>query len=302
MKRKMPYVGLALLLTALLAEGAARALGMVDFPVYEANNVIGYIPAANQAGLFLNKNDWQFNSLHMGARKFEPSEKPDWLLVGDSIVFGGNSYAGHERLGPSLEASLSGSISVWPISAGSWALRNELIWIRQHPEVLEKIDQVVFVLNSADFGKASAWSCELTHPRQRPLSALWYLANKYVHAVTPCGEVPSALLVPHGDLQTELAAYLEEHREKTLFVLYPDKQELHDLDRFEQAFATGRELLISTGARVLQVTGHPAWQTNLYRDGIHPTPEGNRVLASILAEMVSNETAPTTRMSGNKAQ
>lgn len=302
MKRLAPYVALAFFVTLLLAEGAVRALGMVEFPIYVANNEIGYIPAANQSGRFLNKNDWQFNSLHMGAREFMPSERPDWLLVGDSIVFGGNNYAGHERLGPSLEDSLDGSISVWPISAGSWALRNQLIWMRHHAEVLAKIDQVIFVLNSGDFGEASSWNCELTHPRKSPVSALWYLANKYVYSFNSCGEVPLDLDVSPGDLQAELTAYLELYREKSVFVFYPDKQELHDLDRFDEAFATGHELLISTGARALQVMGHPAWRTDLYRDGIHPTPEGNRVLASIIAEMVLNETAPSTQMARNNGQ
>ncbi len=48
------------------------------------------------------------------------SAKPDVLLVG------GNPLGKVERLGPQLAKVTSQS--VWPISAGSWALRNELAY------------------------------------------------------------------------------------------------------------------------------------------------------------------------------
>lgn len=301
MKRNMYYVGLVLFFV-LLGEGVARILGMVDFPIYEANSEIGYIPAANQSGQFLNKNDWQFNSLHMGAREFEPSEKPDWLLVGDSIVYGGNNYAGPERLGPSLQEVLGGSVSVWPVSAGSWGLRNELAWVIKHPEVISKVDQVIFIVNSGDFGKASAWSCELTHPQNRPLSALWYLANKYIYAFTPCDEVPPDLQVAYVDLHVVLADYLERYEKKTFFVIYPNINELHGSGVIEREFAAGLELLESNGAKVLYISKHPAWKADFYRDSIHPTPNGNRVLATILAEMLAKETESTAQMAGGEVQ
>lgn len=102
-----PHHWLLLVVTALLAaEGGVRALGMVDFPLYEANARIGYIPAANQQGSFLNKNDWEFNALHMGAPAFTPGPALDVLLVGDSVVYGGNGYRQPDRLGPALQAQL----------------------------------------------------------------------------------------------------------------------------------------------------------------------------------------------------
>ncbi|MFZ3026968.1 hypothetical protein, partial [Rhodoferax sp.] len=89
-----------------VAEGAVRAFGLVGFPLYAANAQIGYIPAASQQGSFLNKNDWQFNALHMGAPAFKPDAARDVLLLGDSVVFGGNAYRQPERLGPALQAAL----------------------------------------------------------------------------------------------------------------------------------------------------------------------------------------------------
>ncbi len=268
-----------------VAECVVRAFGLIDFPLYEANAQIGYIPAANQQGSFLNKNDWQFNALHMGAPAFAPNPARDVLLVGDSLVYGGNAYRQSERLGPTLQAMLQGrGVSVWPISAGSWALRNELAYMRLNPQVPAGVSRIVFVLNTGDFGaEASSWACELTHPRNRPTFALWYSVNKYVHSFEPCGEVPAALKVPDGDLAAELQAFMALHAAKTTFVLYPDKTEVSDVALESKGFAAGEAILKKAGAtRVVHVLQDKRWNGGLYKDGIHPTAEGNRVLASII--------------------
>jgi len=295
-KRRPFQPGSWLLLVAgalLSAEVLVRALGMVDFPLYEANAQIGYIPAASQQGSFLNRNRWEFNSLHMGAPEFKPGAALNVLLVGDSVVFGGNGYREPDRLGPALQARLqqhAGEGAVWPISAGSWALRNELAWLRQNPQVPAQVDRVLFVLNTGDFGEASSWACEATHPKARPAVALWYLFNKYVYAFEKCGSVPAGLQVPPGDLAAELNAFLAVHGDKAVFVLYPDRPETQDPALAQAHFAAGRALLASAGARkVVPLTGDARWRTDYYKDGIHPTPEGNQVLARILAGLVESK-------------
>ena len=244
MLRWLRYPLLGAVAALALAEGGVRAFGLVDFPLYAANAQIGYMPAANQQGSFLNKNDWQFNALHMGAPAFTPTPARDVLLVGDSVVYGGNGYRAAERLGPTLQAQLQdGGGQVWPISAGSWTLRNALAYMRLNPQVPASVKHIVFVLNSGDFGNAaSSWACELTHPRTRPTVALWYLTNKYVHAFAPCGTVPAALKVPDGDLAAELQAFMNQHGAKATFVLYPDKPEAADPALAAKGFAAGEAL------------------------------------------------------------
>ena len=57
------------------------------------------------------------------AGEFAPSpEAFDVLLIGDSLVLGGNKYRLEDRLGPQL-SQLTG-LPIWPIAAGSWSLRN----------------------------------------------------------------------------------------------------------------------------------------------------------------------------------
>lgn len=280
------YVGFGVLGLVAAVEIAARAAGAVDFPVYEANNEIGYIPKASQSGSFLRKNDWYFNAKSMGASEFSPSAGTDLLLIGDSIVYGGNPYRREDRLGPQLQKAAG--IAVWPISAGSWALRNELAYLRSNPDVVAQVDRFVFVLNAGDFNQASSWSCEATHPRSRPVWAGLYLFQKYVWDWHPCGAVPENLKVPDGDWKRELKAFLASpgvQGKPIDFFLYPALPEMSGQgspsERVENHAQAVREVA-GDAVSLFSVGRDPRWSTKYYRDGIHATPEGNAVLAGII--------------------
>ena len=158
----------------LLLEGSIRLIGLINFPLVIADNKIGYIYKPNQHGSFLNRNDWRFNSHSMqNDEEFLPSNSLDVLLIGDSIVAGGNSFKKEDRLGSKLARDLN--TQVWSISAGSWSLLNELIYLENHPEVIQGIDKFIFILNSGDFTRPSSWSCEYTHPRSYPYLSLIHI-------------------------------------------------------------------------------------------------------------------------------
>ena len=82
-----------------VSEVALRAVGFLDFPLHDRDDQIGYLPRPNQSGSFLNTNDWHINSLSMASGAFTPSDSAsDILLVGDSIVYGGNAYKMNDRV------------------------------------------------------------------------------------------------------------------------------------------------------------------------------------------------------------
>lgn len=275
-------IGLMLCLT--LIEIAIRLSGIVDFPLYDANNKIGYIPKPNQSGSFLRSHDWQFNSLSMGAPEFKPTASVDVLLIGDSVVLGGNPYRQADRLGPQLQ-KISGE-NVWPISAGSWALRNELHYLNSHLTVVSSIDQLIFVLNSADFEEASSWSCEETHPRSHPVYATAYVIKKYLYNWSPCKATPVDLKVPSGDWKAELKEFLQNNPtigKKVSFFLYPDKAEAtNETLRAQKLEDYATELAVSGAEEIFSVGRDPRWNELFYRDGIHPTEKGTEVLAHII--------------------
>lgn len=277
----MFYFALAL---AVMGEIGVRIGGLVDFPLYDANARIGYIPRAEQGGRFLNRNEWMVNSKHMSAGPFEPGPAGNVLVIGDSIVWGGNLYARSDRLGPKLQALLPQK--VWPIAAGSWALQNELVYLIENPDVVKSVETIVFVLNSGDFGEPSAWSCSHFHPLEPPRVALWYLAKKYV-LKTPCEGTPPTLAVTTRDPMAMLQAFVEGHaRHRFVALLYPDLEELMDDALLRARLEMHADALTRVGvAEVVSVARDPRWagHRELYRDGIHPTPAGMGVLASVIA-------------------
>lgn len=268
-----------------LIEIGIRASGIVDFPLYDANNHIGYIPKPNQSGSFLWLHDWQFNSLSMGAPEFKPTDKDiDILLIGDSIVLGGNPYKQVDRLGPQLQKIHGGN--VWPISAGSWALRNELIYLNSHPEVVAAVDELIFILNSGDFAEASSWACEETHPRSYPVYATAYFIKKYIYNGSSCGAISAGLKVSKGDWRVELRQFLQSEpvmKKKITFFLYPDKEEFSDDELRYQKLESHATELARVGAKKIYSVGRDLrWSSTLYRDGIHPTERGTKTLAIII--------------------
>jgi hypothetical protein len=285
--RLMSWVFGLLVVVVVLAEFGLRAFGLNDFPLYLGDSHIGYIPAANQHGSFMNKNDWTFNSIHMGAPEFAPGPQRDVLIIGDSVVYGGNPFKQEERLGPQLAHQLKDA-KVWPISAGSWSIRNELIWLSDHPEVVSKVEDIVFVLNNGDpINEASSWKCEITHPRHYPVSVLLYEIRKELK-LDNCTDIPEGLKVPDVVWQEQLQAWLASDAVKGKrihFVLYPSKDEF----AFNPSIATAstRHALEAVGNfRIMEVARQDAWKASYFRDSIHPTAEGNVVLAQLIAQFI----------------
>lgn len=273
---------------AFLAEVGVRLSGITDFPLYDANPIIGYIPKASQAGAFLNKNKWYFNEKSMGASAFKPTDRPDVLLIGDSVVLGGNPYSDYERLGPQLARALKEA--VWPISAGSWSLVNEVTYLKLNPDVVAGVDRIIFVLNSDDFAAASSWACEENHPRSRPLSAVVYVFRKYVHELGECSTPLSELHVPPADWKVVIRLLNDSPAlaaKPLLFVLYPKRTEVQNrrlLEENLEAYAYQlRSVLGKQRGSYVSVARDPRWNDRWYRDTIHPTVEGTKVLAEIIS-------------------
>ena len=274
-----------LILILAILEIATRITLISDFPLYDANNKIGYIPKANQNGRFLWTHDWQFNEYHMGADAFKPTNNEDILLIGDSIVYGGNPLKGPERLGQNLQKKLN--LAVWPISAGSWGMRNELIYLKSNLEVVKNVDTIIFVWNSGDFDKASSWSCEATHPTHEPISAFLYAFQKYVYNWDKCnGEIKPEFLVPDGDWHKKLKAFMdspEMKNKKVKAFLYPYVNEEKDMNLLRKKLDKHINEIHQAGISNIISVGHDSrWNTTYYRDDVHPNAKGNEVLAAII--------------------
>ena len=96
--------------------------------------------------------------------------------------------------------------------------------------------------------------------------------------------MPDNLQVPVGDVWLELADFLKSTHLKPLFIIYPDKSEELNSELRNTHFAPILATLNTMGGKIVLVAGDKRWLADYYRDGIHPSAEGNRVLAEIIAD------------------
>jgi len=278
--------GLSLLL---ISEVGLRTAGCGDFPIFDADAEIGYVPRPSQSGVFLRDKDWVINADSMLNRQpFLANQRDGVLLLSDSIVWGGVAYKHDEKLGPQLQASLGDPWRVWSVGAGSWAVLNELTWLKRHVNVSSGMAQIVWLINSEDLDARSQWSSEFTHPTHHPLWLGGYLVSKAMadHGWWPASSLP-AKQVHDVDAKAALTAYCSELRvaggARIHLVFYPDAAELAAGSNVPNKVAnTLAEVAGKTGAVFHDLRRHPQWKGSDYKDAIHPSPAGNRRLAEVL--------------------
>ena len=131
--KRLIYGGLgAAVLCFMSVECVLRYRGYGDFPIYNVDSQIGYVPAPSQAGLFAGTFPWYFNEHSMRNQPFVSDADHGVLLLGDSIVFGGGiDFMPEERLGACLQAAAGGSYRGLSAAAGSLYYDNDQVRPRQ---------------------------------------------------------------------------------------------------------------------------------------------------------------------------
>ena len=284
----------------LLVEAVIRLAGVVDFPTYLRSDSFGYVPHSNQSGAFLGANRWAFNDRSMGGdRAWQPSQRADILLLGNSIVMGGNAYDQADKLPQVLQSQLGAACPVWPVAAGGWSTVNEMRFLQANPDVVAGTDFFIWELMAGQMDGLQPWVEETQHPTQRPWWATGYVVRKaLIQRFGWTGSVASETLpsdverhYSEFDQMLGRLASAAGRRPAGLILLYPDQAQL------EQARA-GREwmddrvrierLAARYGVVLLDVAQSPRWTGALYKDGVHPTVGGNRILAGLLADTLAS--------------
>lgn len=300
MVRRHPVIFILVLFILLFASSEIflRYAGFASYPVYDVDAQIKYIPAANQHGSFLNRSAWYFNNRHMGnIADWNPSKHPNILLVGNSIVLGGNPFNHPDKIGPLLEKDLGGRYTVWSAAAGGWSNVNELTYLDRNADVVGNADEVIIEYMAGGLSAPSEWPGYTVFPDQKPWSVTLYTFRKYVlprllHAssssTSDFGALPPTGQFDETQLQrfkARVAGVAKEHK-LTIF-LYPTAADLRNRSKWLEATAPILELCKTTLAKCLDIAQEPPWTEKAYgSDGIHPTLEGNKILASILAKAV----------------
>lgn len=296
--KKATGIRIAVLSSLLLTvtELAVRLFGIGDFPTYDVENGVGYIPKPNQSGSFLHTHAWVFNDRSMGTPSpWNPARRPDILLIGNSIVMGGNPFDQKEKLGPLILQRIGEAYAVWPIAAGGWTNVNEMVYLDRNPDVAASARYFVWEYMRGGLSALAQWKSDYVFPRERPLWASWYAFRRYIwpHLYHEhMSELPP-VGAPNPEQVKRFAGAVAGlcHRTKPacagILFLYPVKTELL-LARQEQEWLKERteleRIAQANGLPVVDISKRAEWNESLYReDGVHPTVEGNVALAAILS-------------------
>jgi hypothetical protein len=257
----------------------ATARSAFDFPLYEVDGEVGYWLSPDQRGTFLFTNDWAFNSESLGvAQEFRPTGGVDVLLVGDSIVYGGNGLRQADKLGPLLERR--SGWRVWPLGTPGWALQNELAFLRRDPSLVDRADVIVFVLEAKDFAEPAQWRSPYTHPRERPAFFLPYLFDRYVLSTRTTDEIPFP--VKQRDVLADWLAFASAAEKPVVVMAHSNRFQSN------QACAWVQRAFTQVGNWNC-FDGIQSLGSDAFRDDIHPTVAGNRALAAHIEAAVARE-------------
>ncbi len=294
---------LILLLILALTEVCVRSFGLVDFPIYNVDDKIGFIVKENQKGLFLNKNDWYFNDKNMPIqRNWDDNAHPNVLLIGNSVIMGGISFRQQEKLTALLQDRLGKTPVVWPIAIGGWTDVNEIVYLDRHPEIVAKADYIAWEYMYGGLSRTSPWAGEYVFPSHRPFYATWYLFRRYVvPRLLPFllgSELPATGEAIPANIQNfdeHVGALVRAaHRSEGGFIwFYPTAEQLRDA-RNQREWLPERPQIVSiaekNGLRIVDIAAFKEWNLSLYQpDGVHPTVAGNAVLATILSQEIRKD-------------
>lgn len=304
MRKGVTLTTITLLILAGMTELGIRLTGVMDFPIFGVDSTIGYVPKAEQSGNFLNRNNWSINEKGQGSPSWKPGIKPDLLLIGDSVVWGGNTLNDPDKLGYQLQSFIP-DYSVWSASAGSWGILNTIAYLDRYTEIWPHLDHVVWVLNGGDFAGRSQWVTNRTHPKANPQIALLYVFNKYALPRILKEREIAIVHTPEEKLRISTIAALKAKMNELWYsnpdmaftlILYTGKTFVEgNADEDELAFESkvnkAVKVHFSEVAKIVIAYEDDRWNSSLYRDGIHPSIEGNQVLAKIISESVLSNAA-----------
>lgn len=307
----------AALIAALLAlEGAARVSGLGLTLVYE-KTAYGYRVAPKQSITRLGKATY-YNDL--GLRNDTiltlPSERTLRILcIGDSITFGGTLTDQGETFPYQLQQLLARArpevtVEVLNASAGGWAIENEEGWLNAHGVLGAK--WVVLQVATHDLFQAKSGpdivGSHHSFPDRQPLLALQEAVTRYVlPAMGRWTGDPGAVLYQRSDADVRRAlssieriSMMTKRAGANLVVLHVEQP--RSLEPGDALTVWAKRALFRrlSDLEIPLIRAAPAMEqaggTRLFRDGLHPTAGGNRVIAKSLFDFFSNGVKQSSRI------
>ena len=308
-KIKWLFIGGVMLLVS--AEISARyVLGLGDPPLYEASPVYGYRPKPNQDVRRFGNRIF-YNAQGLRSEPIATLPKPGTiriLCIGDSITFGGVQTDQAQTYPYQLQAILNRDATNFEVlnaSAGGWAIENEEAYLRQQGIYHSKI--VVLELGSHDLFQPKIGSelvgNSVNFPDRKPVLALEegffrYLLPKVAVNLQFLQEPNLQANPTEKDLKRNIATFLrianfvKSQQAQLIVVLVEQPEEVEPKSKLANY---SKELLVQKARELniplknLQQDFRLSGGSKLFRDGIHPNSEGNKVMALAVAELIKRQ-------------
>jgi len=284
-----------LLVVLALGEGVARwGLGLGDPPLVEADPRFEY---RYRPGQDLLRFGCRFHTNALGMRSEDwPAERAPGerrvLVLGDSVVAGGSLVdqqdLATERLARSLTRSLGAPVRTGNVAAASWGPPNLLAWVEAFGWL--GADAVAIVVSSHDADDVPSFQPldPRTQPTRRPRSALVEGLTVYLPRLwTRPGEAVATSRGEAGRALAALERLLDSAHARgrpVVLALHRERDELGGPE--PEGLALQRALAEARGIAVLALApvfaAAEARGERPYRDGIHPTALGQRLIADAL--------------------
>jgi lysophospholipase L1-like esterase len=291
--------------------GLRSLWGFGDRIIYLPDEEIGYLLAPNQkVRRFGNRTEInQYSMRSNPIEKQRPASTWRIFLLGDSIANGAwwtdkdrtISALIEQQLKPSLPQSYQ-SLEVLNASANSWGPRNQLAYLKRFGTFDAQI--VILLLNTDDLFATAPTSLlvgrDITYPDRKPNSAIGEILERVFVRNKPIPGLEKVYQEKGDRVGTNLKAIKEIHTIATqnqaqfLLAITPLLREVDGTESREyeqkarlrlQTFAQTEAITLIDFLPLFKQADNP---TALYRDRIHLTPDGNRLVSEKLAAAIAD--------------
>ena len=280
--------------------------GLGNPPLYLADEDLGYLLAPNQK-LHRSGNLIEVNQYSMRHGSIKPAKETNTeriFLLGDSVVNGSwwtdQSEILSSLVAKKLEANNNQTFEVFNASTNSWGPQNELAYLKRYG--LFDADTLILVINTDDLWATKPTSVVVgsyNYPDKKPPLALVELYQFYLATPRQIPELEKLRSLKQENLAANLAAIkeiktiAEKSNTKFILALTPLLREFKaDLTEDELKARTSLQQLVTAEA-ITYLDFRELWSDFpqpefLYRDRIHPSPQGNTKIVEQLISIINN--------------
>lgn len=284
--------------------GVRMIMGLGDPPLYIADPEIGYLLAPQQK-LRRQGSQYETNEYSMRSQPLQAEAKNRILLVGDSVVNGSwwtdQTETLSSLLAQEIKSKNNDSAEVLNISANSWSPRNQLAYLQRFG--LFDAATLVLVINTDDLFATEPTSVGIgtpSYPTQKPALAL---IEYYQLFVASPPKIPKLEALQQATSENdrlsqnlaaieEIKAIADASQTEFMLVLTPLLREFDGSTELESAARKQlQELVAAKNIKYIDILSE--WSEFpqpefLYRDRIHPSPQGNTKIIEAITKRLAN--------------